>query len=97
MADWDKHQNVKGDFNASTLLSLCSMAYDSFYDQLTAPQRKQLLEAIKEKGDDMYKNFNNRLENNIADNHVRQMTLRNLTKAPICVNGDLPHSDTRQD
>lgn len=47
MADWDKDKNVKGDFNASSLLSLCSMAYDSFYDRLNTSQKKALLEAIK--------------------------------------------------
>ena len=50
MADWDKDKNVKGDFNASSLLSLCSMAYDSFYDRLNTSQKKALLEAIKNKG-----------------------------------------------
>ena len=54
MLDWDKDKNVKGDFNASSLLSLCSMAYDSFYDRLNTSQKKALLEAIKNKGGEMY-------------------------------------------
>ena len=41
MMDWDKDKNVKGDFNASALLSLCSIAYDTFYDQLSDVLRKQ--------------------------------------------------------
>ena len=94
MADWDKDKNVKGDFNASSLLSLCSMAYDSFYDRLNTSQKKALLEAIKNKGGEMYENFNNRMENHIADNHVWQMTLRILTMAAFSVYGDLPEADT---
>ena len=43
MADWDKDKHVKGDFNASSLLSLCSMAYDSFYDRLNTSQKKACL------------------------------------------------------
>lgn len=94
MADWNKDKNVMGDFNDATLLSLCSMAYDSFYDLLTTQQKKILLEAIKEKGSKMYNLYNNHLENHIADNHVWQMTLRILTMAAFSVYGELPEADT---
>ncbi|MEG2515181.1 MAG: DUF4962 domain-containing protein, partial [Bacteroidaceae bacterium] len=94
MADWDKSKNVAGDFNAATLLSLCSMAYDSFYDLLTNAQKKILLEKIKEKGTDMYNLYNNHLENHIADNHVWQMTLRIFTMAAFSVYGELPEANS---
>ena len=97
MMDWDKDANVKGDFNASALLSLCSMAYDSFYDLLTDAQKKQLLEAIKEKGTSMYDHFNNYLENHIAENHIWQMTLRILTMAAFSTYGELPEANTWTD
>lgn len=93
MADWDKDQNVKGDFNASTLLSLCSMAYDSFYDLLKPEQKQTLLAAIKEKGTGMYKHFNNYMENHIAENHIWQMTLRILTMAAFSTYGELPEAE----
>ena len=83
MADWDKDKNVKGDFNASSLLSLCSMAYDSFYDRLNTSQKKALLEAIKNKGGEMYENFNNRMEvNDQATEKVERITqrIKDLTK-----------------
>lgn len=70
------------------------MAYDSFYDRLNTSQKKALLEAIKNKGGEMYENFNNRMENHIADNHVWQMTLRILTMAAFSVYGDLPEANT---
>lgn len=94
MADWDQNQNVKGDFNDATLLSLCSMTYDSFYDMLTAKQKKHLLQAITEKATKMYNLYNNHLENHIADNHVWQMTLRILTKAAFSVYGHVPEAET---
>lgn len=93
MADWNKDKNVMGDFNDATLLSLCSMAYDSFHDQLTPQQKTILLNAIKEKGEKMYQHYNNHLENHIADNHVWQMTLRILTMAAFSVYGELPEAD----
>lgn len=94
MADWNKNKIVMGDFNDATLLSLSSMAYDSFYDQLSAAQKEELLDAIKEKAGKMYDLYNNHLENHIADNHVWQMTLRILTMASFSVYGELPEADT---
>jgi hypothetical protein len=94
MADWDKSSSVLGDFNDATLLSLCSMAYDSFYGLLTAKQKKELLEAISAKATSMYDLYNNHLENHIADNHVWQMTLRILTMAAFSVYGDVPEAAT---
>lgn len=94
MADWNKSKNVTGDFNTATLLSLCSMAYDSFYDLLTNDQKKILLEEIREKGSEMYNHYNNHLENHIADNHVWQMTLRILTMAAFSTYGELPEAST---
>lgn len=92
MLSWDKNKNVMGDFNAATMLSLSSPAYDSFYDLLTGPQKQDLLKEIKRRGSEFYANFNNRLENHIADNHVWQMTLRIFTFAAFSVYGDLPEA-----
>lgn len=94
MADWDKSKSVTGDFNAATLLSLCSMAYDSFHDILTKEQKQILLEQIKDKGSAMYNLYNNHLENHIADNHVWQMTLRILTMAAFSTYNELPEATT---
>ncbi len=92
MADWDKSNKVAGDFNEATLLSLCSMAYDSFYSLLTSEQKEALLYQIKQKGNSMYAHNNNHLENHIADNHVWQMTLRILSMAAYSTYGDLPEA-----
>lgn len=97
MAEWGKDKNVIGDFNAATMLSLCSMAYDSFYDLLNEAQKELLLDKIKEYGNDFFADFNNRLENHIADNHVWQMTLRIFTMAAFSVYGELPEADVWTD
>ena len=93
MVSWDENENVKGDFNASTMLSLSSLAYDSFYNLLDEPQKQTLLKEIKKRGSEFYGSFNNRLENHIADNHVWQMNLRIFTFAAFSVYGDLPEAD----
>ncbi len=89
MVNWDKDPNVMGDFNDAALLSLSTMAYDTFYDILSASDKAILLDAIKAKAKKMYSQYNNHLENHIADNHVWQMTLRILTMAAFATYGDL--------
>lgn len=97
IVSWDENQNVKGDFNASTMLSLSSLAYDSFYNLLNETQKQTLLKEIKKRGSEFYENFNNRLENHIADNHVWQMNLRIFTFATFSVYGDLPEANVWAD
>lgn len=92
MNGWDKNQNVRGDFNDATLLSLSTMAYDSFYAFLTDEQKSELLDAIQRKGLLMYNRFNNNVENHIAENHIWQMTLRITTMAALATYGELPES-----
>lgn len=94
MSDWNNSSSVAGDFNESTVVSLASMAYDSFYDMLTADERKALLNAVKVGSASMYARYNNHLENHIADNHVWQMTLRILTMAALATYNDLPEANT---
>ncbi len=90
---WKDSENMKGDFNPSVLLSLSSMAYDSFYDLLSNEDKAMLLNEIKDIGTQFYNRFNNNLENHIADNHTWQMTLRIFTMAAFASYGDLPEAD----
>ena len=93
MSTWGSSKNVVGDFNHATILSVCSQAYDSLHDLLDEPTKKQLLDVIREYAGEMYADYNNHLENHIADNHVWQMTLRIFTMAAFSVYGDLPEAD----
>ncbi len=97
MGDWDKHPNVRGDFNNSAILNNASLAYDSFYNILTPEQRTALLKIIEDKAGRMYRHDMNHLENHIADNHVWQMTMRIAALASYAVLGDLPAADTWAD
>lgn len=91
---WKESRYFAGDFNASVLLSIATLAYDAFYDQLDNQNKQMLLGAIRENGDLFYEEFVNHLENRIADNHVWQMTLRILTMAAFTVYGELPEANT---
>ena len=94
---WKDNENVVGDFNFSTLLSICATTYDILYDLLDPETKRMLLENIKYFGGKMYQGFNNHLENHIADNHAWQMTLRIFTMAAFSVYGDLPEADVWTD
>lgn len=91
---WRDNKNIVGNFNVATMLSLCSTTYDALYDLLDSDTRNLFLESIKEFGNGLYKQYNNHLENHIADNHVWQMNFRIFTMAAFTVYGELPEADT---
>ena len=92
MLAWSRSPLMAGDFNRSVLLSVCTLAYDSFYDRLTADERALLLSELHDNGSRFYNEYVNHLENRIADNHVWQMTLRILTMAAFATYGELPEA-----
>ena len=92
MISWKKSPHLVGDFNEATVLSVASLAYDSFYHLLTENQKEMLKSEIKESGGNIFRNFANRLENHIADNHIWQMNLRIFTLAAFAMYGDLPEA-----
>lgn len=93
MCRWDKDPNVKGDFNDGAMVSLASMAYDSFYNHLTDGQKKELLDILHTKIGKMYGHYNNYLENHIAENHLWQMNFRITSMAVYATYGDFDESD----
>ncbi len=93
MCGWLHNKNVKGDFNDGTVLSLASLAYDSFYSLLDSQQKASLLAAVKETGEKMYARFNNNVENHIAENHIWQMTMRITAMAALATIDELPEAD----
>lgn len=94
---WRTSRYFAGDFNLGTLLSLCTSAYDGFYNRLT-PEEKQLLTGtIRTLGNQFYREYVNHLENRIADNHVWQMTFRILTMAAFATVGEIPEASVWAD
>lgn len=92
MISWKNSPYLVGDFNHATLLSISSLAYDSFYLLLSDAQKQILLNEIKENGTKIFKGFTNHLENHIADNHNWQMNLRIFTMAAFATYGELPEA-----
>jgi hypothetical protein len=89
---WKHSRYFAGDFNLSTILSLCTSAYDAFHTILTAEEKSLLLNEIEILGNAFFHEYVNHLENRIADNHVWQMTFRILTMAAFATVGELPEA-----
>ncbi len=97
MVTWKETPYFVGDFNQATLLSLSTMAYDSFYAILNESEKQMLMNEIKASGTAIFKHFNNRLENHIADNHNWQMNLRIFSLAAYAVYDELPEASVWAD
>lgn len=93
MFGWSDNPNVKGDFNDGAIVSLASMAYDSFYNLLTDAQKQEFLSQLQPRIRKMYDHYNNYLENHIAENHLWQMNFRITSMAVYATYGDFPESD----
>lgn len=93
MFSWSDNPNVQGDFNDGAIVSLASMAYDSFFNFLTDAQKKQFIEQLRPRIAKMYGHYNNYLENHIAENHLWQMNFRITSMAVYATYGDMPESD----
>lgn len=93
MLEWTGDKNIAGDFNYATFLSVFTTVYDMLNDRLSPEMKCRLEDAIRTAGSAMYKGFNNRLENHIADNHVWQMTLRIFTMGAFTMLGHLPEAE----
>lgn len=93
MTTWKHTPYFVGDFNRATLLSVCSMAYDAFFHELSDGQKSLLLKEIRENGTEIFNGFANHLENHIADNHNWQMNLRIFTMAAFAAYGELPEAE----
>lgn len=94
---WQQSPYFAGDFNLSTLLSMSTSAYDGLYPNLSADERRLLLDTIRRLGSEFYHEYVNHLENRIADNHVWQMTFRILTMAAFATVGELPEASVWAD
>lgn len=92
MLSWQTSPYLAGDFNKSTLLSLCTSVYDGCYQVLSPTHRQLLLQNIRTIGGQFYHEYVNHLENRIADNHVWQMTFRILTMAAFATLDENPEA-----
>lgn len=83
---------TRDDFTGGAVLEAIAWFYDVGYPFLDENEKKLFRDVIRLHGNRIYKHLPNRFEVNINDNHVWQITLRNLAIGAVPVIGELPEA-----
>lgn len=80
------------DFTSGAVLEALGWFYDAGYDFLTPQEKEQFKKIITIRAKRVYNHLPNRFELHVSDNHVWQITLRNLAIATVAVINDVPEA-----
>ncbi|MES2774088.1 MAG: DUF4962 domain-containing protein [Bacteroidota bacterium] len=90
--DPDKHYATFEDFNSGAVLEALGWFYDVGYDLLSSDEKDQFKGMIKKRAKAIYDHLPNRFELHVSDNHVWQITMRNLAIGTIPVVNEIPEA-----
>ncbi|CAL1518700.1 DUF4962 domain-containing protein [Chitinophaga sp. MM2321] len=91
---WDPHgPSSLNDFGDAGCMLAMALAFDTFHDQLTASERKALLDNINVRAGRCYTNWINDVDAKVLSNHVWQFTLHYFFQTAIAVHGELKDAD----
>jgi len=80
------------DFTSGAVLEALGWFYDAGYDVLSANEKELLKKIITIRAKRVYDHLPNRFELHVSDNHVWQITLRNLAIATVAVINEVPEA-----
>lgn len=80
------------DFTSGAVLEALGWFYDTGYHILTEKEKSLLQQIIRLRAKRVYDHLPNRFELHVSDNHIWQITMRNLTIATVAVIGDVPEA-----
>lgn len=80
------------DFTSGAVLEALGWFYDAGYHILTEKEKSLFQQIIKLRAKRVYDHLPNRFELHVSDNHIWQITMRNLTIATVAVMGDVPEA-----
>ncbi|GEL11136.1 Heparinase II/III-like protein [Flavobacterium glycines] len=83
---------TRDDFTSGAVLEALGWFYDAGYDFLTPQEKEQFKNSITIRAKRVYNHLPNRFELHVSDNHVWQITLRNLAIATVAVINDVPEA-----
>ena len=93
MAHMDPNGLATGDdFTGGAVLEALGWFYDAGYDFLNPEEKELLKKVITLRAKRVYDHLPNRFELHVSDNHVWQITLRNLAIATVAVVNDVPEA-----
>lgn len=80
------------DFTSGAVLEALGWFYDAGYHILTEKEKSLFQQIIRLRAKRVYDHLPNRFELHVSDNHIWQITMRNLTIATVAVMGDVPEA-----
>jgi hypothetical protein len=80
------------DFTSGAVLEALGWFYDAGYDFLDADEKELFKNIITTRAKRVYDHLPNRFELHVSDNHVWQITLRNLAIATVSVINEVPEA-----
>lgn len=80
------------DFTSGAVLEALGWFYDAGYDFLSPDEKELFKNIIKLRSKRVYDHLPNRFELHVSDNHVWQITMRNLAIATVSVINDVPEA-----
>ncbi len=83
---------TRDDFNSGAVLENLSWFYDAGYDFLSPEEREKFKKNITYRARRIYNHLPNRFELHVSDNHVWQITLRNLAIGTVAVINEVPEA-----
>ncbi|NQX38312.1 Heparinase II/III-like protein [Pedobacter steynii] len=93
LANMDPNGLATGDdFTGGAVLEALGWFYDAGYQLLTPQEKDLFVKVITLRAKRVYDHLPNRFELHVSDNHVWQITLRNLAIATVAVINDVPEA-----
>ena len=83
---------TRDDFTSGAVLEALGWFYDAGYNFLDANEKELFKSVITLRAKRVYDHLPNRFELHVSDNHVWQITLRNLAVATVAVINDVPEA-----
>lgn len=83
---------TRDDFNGGAILEALAWFYDTGYDFLTEKERVHLREVIAVRCKRIYDHMPNRFEVHVSENHIWQITMRNLAIGTVAVMNEVPEA-----
>ncbi|RQO77111.1 heparinase [Pedobacter sp. KBW01] len=88
--DPEKNLATSSDFNNGAVLEALGWFYDLGYNDINAEEKALFRKVMTQRARKIYDHLPNRFELHVSDNHVWQITLRQLAIATVALMGDEP-------
>lgn len=90
--DPDKNWATRSDFNNGAVLEALGWFYDLGYAFITPGEKESFKQVMIKRAKKIYDHLPNRFELHVCDNHVWQITLRNLAIGTVALLGEVPEA-----